>query len=260
MSQEIKPSIVTVFKRHLYARAKRFIEAKFQCRIYREAKVPRGTNLFLDLDKAFGLQNFKTVFDIGANTGQSAYAYLEHFAAADLYSFEPVSMTYRDLAALARERPRMHAFCCGMGKETGTAQININPTSTMSSIFQGDRDAGRTETITIRTVTEFCEEHRIDTIDFMKIDTEGYELHVLEGARALLEGQKVRVVYAECEPVARSDYFVSFAALSEFLYRFGYELFGIYDQQPHWDGKRSLYYLNPAFICRDLIVPAGRHL
>ncbi|HEY0790207.1 MAG TPA: hypothetical protein VGD78_04000, partial [Chthoniobacterales bacterium] len=76
---------------------------------------------------------------------------------------------------------------------------------------------------------------------------------VLEGAIELLQSQRIKVLYAECGTMLKNDYFVSFSDLSRFLEQFGYELFGIYDQQPHWLEKRSLLYFNPAFICPDLV-------
>jgi hypothetical protein len=93
----------------------------------------------------------------------------------------------------------------------------------------------------------------------MKIDTEGYELEVLEGCRRLLERKQIQVIYVECEPIAKSNYFVSFPAVVEFLDPFGYELFGIYDQQLGWEGKRrikKISYLNPAFVRSDLVAPS----
>jgi FkbM family methyltransferase len=240
---------------------KSFIEKALKCRIYR-GTLPHGTDFFMDLDRAFGLANFKTVFDIGANNGDLAVTYFEHFPVADIYSFEPVSTTYSELAKTTKTRPRVHAFRCGMGKERGTVPINVNPSSTKSSILHS-RVEDQTETISINTVTEFCKENHIETIDLMKIDTEGYEIEVLEGSRDLLEHQKIKIIYAECEPIATSKYFVSFPALVEFLRRFGYEIFGIYDQQLGWEGDRrvrQIMYINPAFVRGDLIAPSGRHL
>lgn len=240
-------------------RLKSLIENGLNCRIYRDS-LPYGTDLFIDLDKAFGLEHFRTVFDIGANMGQSALTYLDRFPMANIYSFEPVASTYTKLAALAETRPRIHPFRCGMGKQQCNVPINLNPDSGVNSILHS-RAGNHTEIIVVNTVTGFCEENHIDQIDFMKIDTEGYELEVLEGSRSLLERQNIRIIFAECEPIAKSNYNVPLPVLAEFLDPFGYELIGIYEQSPYyWAGKRSIRFSNAAFVCRDLVALNGRHL
>lgn len=243
-------------------RIKSLVETALKCRIYR-GSLPHGTDLFMDLDRAFGLANFKTVFDIGANNGESSVTYFDHFPVAEIYSFEPVSTTYAALAEVAKTRSRrVHPFRFGMGKEECSVPINVNPSGTKSSILHS-RVEDHSETINIKTVTGFCQDNQIETIDLMKIDTEGYELEVLEGSRQLLERQKIKVIYAECEPIATSNYFVPFSALAEFLHGLGYELFGLYDQQLGWEGKRrirKIMYLNPAFVRGNLVPPAGRYL
>ena len=230
---------------------KSFLEKVFKCRIYRYT-LPQGTDLFMDLNRYFGLNQFKTVFDIGANIGQTALIYSKQFPRANIYSFEPVLTSYKALTSVAESIPKIKVFNYGMGKTRSTCSINVNPVSRTSSILYA-RPEDYKENIEINTVTDFCREHQIDTIDFMKTDTEGYELEVLEGCRSLLEKQKIKFIIAECEPFEKSEYFVSFQSLCELLNSFDYELFGIYEQQLHWDGKKSIMYMNPLFICHELI-------
>jgi FkbM family methyltransferase len=51
--------------------------------------------------------------------------------------------------------------------------------------------------VSVRTIDDFCAEQAIAEIDLLKIDTEGYDLQVLEGARSLLTRGRVRFVYSE---------------------------------------------------------------
>jgi len=92
--------------------------------------------------------------------------------------------------------------------------------------------------------------------DFLKVDTEGYDLEVLSGAEPLQREQRVHFILSECEPVARprNDYaFVDFASLAEFLGGFGYHVFGVYEQQPEWDGRNVPLFWNALFICEKLV-------
>ncbi|MGI8821440.1 MAG: FkbM family methyltransferase [Chthoniobacterales bacterium] len=208
--------------------------------------------MYVDLERAFGLESFRTIFDVGANAGQSALAYLRYFPQSTIYSFEPVRSTYRKLEHATRPHPRIRTFCCAMGKEKSTGQINVNPDDSRSSILHA-RPEDETESIALDSVSHFARENRIDTIDFLKIDTEGYELEVLKGSVQLLACQRIHLVLAECAPLAKNNGFVSYPALTDFFWRFKYELFGIYEQQLHWDGKKCIQYFNALFVCEHFI-------
>ena len=51
--------------------------------------------------------------------------------------------------------------------------------------------------VSCTTIDNFCAEKGIRTIDVLKIDTEGYELEVLKGARLMLKRGAIRYIYFE---------------------------------------------------------------
>lgn len=216
------------------------------CRLYRKS-IPQGTDLAADLDRSFGRENIRIVFDVGANVGQSALAYLELFSRATIYSFEPVRATFAELAAATQAHTRIRSFHCAMGTQEEKRAIHVASDSRKSSIDHV-RDGDRTEEIDIKTLDSFAATHGIQTIDFLKVDTEGHELAVLQGASSLLRAQKVRLLMLECEPVATGAGFTSMATVAEFLQPFCYSLFGIYDQQLDWHGTRRIQYFNALFV------------
>lgn len=232
-------------------RAKVVLEKFSGIKIYRNS-LPHGADCYFDIARRFGRERIKVVFDVGANVGQSALRYLDEFPRSDIYSFEPVEDTYKQLLHATRPCSRIHAYKLGMGRAAGEAQIHVNPMSRVSSIMHS-RPEDHDETITLQTVTGFAQEHHLDTIDFLKVDTEGFDLEVLAGAAPLLKEQRIHFVQSECEPVGRTKEFVSLQALSEFMAEYGYGLFGVYEQQPEWDGRNVLLYWNAVFICGQLI-------
>ena len=137
-----------------------------------------------------------------------------------------------------------------MGQQPGKMTINVNPLNLISSIKQC-RPEDHPETIELESIANFTEEHHLEVIDFLKIDTEGYDLEVLAGAAPLLRRQQIRFVLSECEPVVRTKYFTSLPALAEYMGGFGYRLFGVYEQSSEADG--TLAYLNALFVCEELI-------
>ena len=49
----------------------------------------------------------------------------------------------------------------------------------------------------VTTVDEFSSQNKIDRIDVLKIDTEGFDLVVLEGARSMLQKRAIKFIYVE---------------------------------------------------------------
>jgi hypothetical protein len=89
------PSVLTYRRRGWAMTVKRGIRLLFEkltgTRIYRH--VPHGADLFEDLRRSLPAFRVETVFDVGANVGQSATAYLRNFTGATIYCFEPVAAT-----------------------------------------------------------------------------------------------------------------------------------------------------------------------
>jgi FkbM family methyltransferase len=236
--------------------AKGAVERMTGLRIYRNG-LPHGASVALDIDKRYGIENVKIIFDVGANIGQSALAYVQDFPRAEVYSFEPVSGTFAQLRANTQHLARIHPFQLAMGSKPGQAVIHVNELSVKSSILQ-DRAGDRAETIQVETVAAFADRQNIPSVDFLKIDTEGFDLEVLAGAAPLLEQQRIHLVLSECQILPRTNYFVSIGKLAEYLQGFGYELLGIYEQQPNWSGENILSYCNALFVCPKLSEKGGR--
>jgi len=60
--------------------------------------LPRGINFAVDIQSTFPGYKIKTIFDVGANVGQSAKKFLVQFPGSHIYCFEPVTDTFRLLS------------------------------------------------------------------------------------------------------------------------------------------------------------------
>ena len=52
--------------------------------------------------------------------------------------------------------------------------------------------------VEIETLDNFAQKHKINHINFLKIDTQGFNSKVLEGAKELINNQAIDFIYTEC--------------------------------------------------------------
>lgn len=207
--------------------------------------LPRGVRLEEDLSNHLPNTAIRTIFDVGANVGQSAEQYLRHFPDADIHCFEPSKTTFRQLERNLRGRATLHRM--GFAAAPGVGHITVDGPSEMRSLIHSAEAA--TEEVELQTLDGFCESVGIQQIDFLKIDTEGYDLEVLKGAKLLLQEQRIAAIQVEAGMHPRNDRHVPFELLKSHLEEQDYLLFAIYEQAGEWtSGGPHLRRTNPVFI------------
>jgi FkbM family methyltransferase len=139
---------------------------------------------FFHLKELLKALEIDCVIDVGANTGQ----YVRDLRAMGyqglIYSFEPVARSFRILEAQFRDDQRWHGFQMALGSQNARATINVVPSLTeMSSLLapRGDWGVEQEET-EVRRLDEVLGEVLNGTRTFLKMDTQGYDLRVFEGA------------------------------------------------------------------------------
>ncbi len=203
--------------------------------------MPLGIDLQHDIQKNTSLQSIKTIFDIGANVGQTALQFRNMFKLGTVYSFEPISRTYQQLTTNVQRDPGIKPYNIGFSDKSGRFKVFLQKDSGLNSInekINTPNDSGQhTEEIAISTVDEFCSTHNIQHIDLLKTDTEGIDLKVLQGAENLISKGKITYILVEVgfnEDNARNT---PFEDVRKHLYQRGYKLRGIYDQSDYWNTK-----------------------
>jgi hypothetical protein len=108
---------------------------------------------------------------------------------------------------------------------------------------------GDNELTKITTITEFCKEHSIEKINYLKIDTEGHDLEVISGAENLLKEKKIDIIEVEAGMNPMNDWHVSYQSIQEKLALYEYYPFGFYEQVHEWPtNQKILRRANVAFI------------
>ncbi len=154
------------------------------------------------------LQNDGTaiVVDVGANVGQFAMAAAIRLKAAHIYSFEPSSHAYALLQAGIRDAGLQEIIdpqhCALSDREEDAVLYSSQPGAAIASLYDLHNPPVAfkpefNETVTTTTLDKFCADHRIERIDYLKIDVEGHEFSVLRGAARMLSERRIRFVQFE---------------------------------------------------------------
>lgn len=236
--------------------------------LLRSSTLPMGVDFKTDV-KRFHLEKGSIVFDIGANVGQSAKEYASLFPKARIYSFEPVHATFQTLKNNTESLDRVYPVNLGFGEKEEEVEIVLNedPTSVTNSLNVGLRNRSAhapRENIMIRTVDRYCEDNRIDSIDFMKIDTEGWEMQTLKGAKTMIEQNRINALFCEVGFSQRNKRHTHLLEVLSFLSSHGYSLLGISDtnykrvlKKTHY-GDRLIHYGNALFISEKYVDSLGQ--
>ena len=180
--------------------------------------------------------NIDLVLDIGANNGQYGKDLRDNNYTGMIISFEPLQTAHNKLTSAASGdrfwtvAPRM-----AIGDSDGEIEINIAGNSTSSSILEM-RDAhlraapqshyvGR-ETTPIAKL-DSLRDPSINSAKniFMKIDTQGFEAQVLDGAEILLN--RVKGIQVELSLIQLYEGQVLYSEIIQRLVGRGFDLWGV---------------------------------
>lgn len=145
-----------------------------------------------------------TVFDIGANIG--IYSVLLSRLCGPtgrVWSFEPVPDTYwrlRETLALNRCE-NVFPVQCAICEEPGSVKMNLfdsefaewNSRGTPLMLAPDGSEVSPRHAVEVRAenLDLFCDSERIERINFLKVDVEGFELSVFRGGDRLLKEKRI---------------------------------------------------------------------
>lgn len=161
--------------------------------------------------------------DIGANIG--SYTILAGGAAgASVSSIEPIPLTFRHLAAnvaLNRLNDRVLCHSIGLSSANGVLRFTTN-LDTVNHVFT-DTEAGPALDVPVMRLDDLL----ADSVQpiLIKLDVEGHELAVLQGAERVLADTRLLAVIMETNG-SGARYGIEDQALFEAMARHGFDPFG----------------------------------
>ena len=241
-------------------RLRTMIEHAFGVRV--AAHLPRGVCLITDLRRWLPHTPISTIFDVGANTGQSARAFRTAFPRARIFCFEPVPATFARLQQQVGRDTACPCFQLAFGATSGQARVIQEGDSSRFRLAPATAPPPHHEDmpsalVPVATLDAFCAKHRIDHISFLKIDTEGQDLEVLRGAAALLANMQIDLIEIEAGINPDNQLHAPLRDFTTHLEPLGYRVFGFYDQIDEWLRREphlrrvNVVFLSPGVIAGD---------
>lgn len=150
------------------------------------------------IDRLLRHYRIDVVLDVGANEGQFARGLREMGYTGQIHSFEPVAATFERLASHAAGDPSWHCHRMALGRCEGSLSMNISgpsllasalPPSAFGSRLWDDFKVVDQVTVPLGTVDSFLAATFGDSPVrvFLKIDTQGMDIEVFEGARGSMD-------------------------------------------------------------------------
>jgi len=185
--------------------------------------------------------NITCVFDVGANIGQYRDFLRTEVGYDDLIvSFEPSKKAANVLREKCRSDAHWLVYECALGKQSGVRPFNVMKADTLSSFLAPDNSVtglfapynvvDHTEDVQVKTLDTVLEELRMqrDIGDgwLLKMDTQGYDLEVLEGAdRSLSE---ISAVQTELSCLRLYKEMPDYVKVLDALCKRGFQLSGLF--------------------------------
>ena len=153
-------------------------------------------------------------FDIGANEGQSIKRFKKINSQSNIHSFEPTPGLYKKLVqnfntdksikinnlGVADIKSKLNFHTYKYHKINSFVPVDKNSKFSKSRILASKSNEKEFENIVkidVTNIDSYCEENNISEIDFIKIDTQGYESKILLGMEKMLSKEKVSIIELE---------------------------------------------------------------
>ena len=155
------------------------------------------------------------VFDVGAHYGETVKLFFNKLKLKKIYSFEASPENFKILKKNTSKyhKDKVEIYNFGMGDKISKDYINQTLESSSSTINKLNKDSKYFKRklkilniknkdsffhqipITLFTLDYFIEKNKIENIELLKIDTEGYEFNIIKGLSKY--SHKIKLIYFE---------------------------------------------------------------
>jgi FkbM family methyltransferase len=141
------------------------------------------------------------IIDVGANLGIVSFILAKRFPQRTIHAFEPVPSTFHAFSTNIELNacPNIRALQCAVADREGEIFFNADPfgRAINSIAFTSGESVIKVPCTALDT---YAEKNSIDEIAFLKVDVEGFEASVFQGASRLLSQKRAAIIYYEVCP------------------------------------------------------------
>ena len=227
-------------------RLKRFVKIFFNSLGFDLKRInPEVKNQSFDEILRQNLSQDPLILDVGANKGQTIRRFLDLFDNPTIHAFEPVEEAIQKIRENYSTHKNIFINNHALGDKKETKNFNISHRTENSTFHQFNSNTKwlktrsrqynvgvneyvkKVEKVNIETIDDYVVKNKIEKIDILKMDTEGYEDKVLSGAINTLRENKIKIVLTELAFDNVRDKYLSFSDLEKYLVPNNYRLVGI---------------------------------
>lgn len=186
--------------------------------------------------KFLNTEKFKNILDVGGHHGEFYKSLLNNNIDFNKYLiFEPSPESFNIIDKI--EDQRLEKYNIGIGKAKSSMMLNISQWETSNTfsefkpntlknklkkiLYKSDSYISKIE-VEVNTLDEICSKYQ-EPFNLLKIDVEGFELQVLQGAIELFNNNKIEIIIIEIQKEGSYiGYFPS--EIKDFLENNGFKL------------------------------------
>ncbi|MCC0003643.1 MAG: FkbM family methyltransferase [Methylobacteriaceae bacterium] len=220
------------------------IAAAAQSALHRFGYHLRRLDEAVSLDDAYEEQarlagsDVREIVEIGAADGRDVVAYAKRYPSARVHAYEPLPENFRKLERATASLSNVVVHECAVSRTEETMPFYVTALADASSLLKSRatgatydkyvEPAGRID-VQVVTLDDECSRNNIERIDILKMDAQGNELNILNGAHKLLDSRSIKLIYTEVNFARIYENIGLYHEIAAFLDTKGYDLHNLYN-------------------------------